>query len=202
MTLTPEKAYVVLSIVGLLLLWALWSFGLRPALIDMFRQRVFEIRDEMFDYAAEGNIDFNHPAYGTIRTLMNGYIRFAHRIDISLFIVLIVYFIFKKDALRKQQKEFQERIESQLSSLPEKQRGKMNAYLQRTQVEMEKYVLYGSPLFTAVVLLLSFVIGIVVLLVKKLSIREQVEAIKHEYVVGFLDPKAFSEGKRNPALAA
>jgi len=47
--------------------------------MDSFRQRLFGLRDELFDYAAVGNIEFAHPAYAMLRSTMNGYIRFAHK---------------------------------------------------------------------------------------------------------------------------
>jgi hypothetical protein len=45
-----------------------------------FRQEMFEIRDELFDYAAAGNIRFNDPAYRLLRQSMNGFIRYAHEL--------------------------------------------------------------------------------------------------------------------------
>lgn len=196
MVATPEKVNVLLSIAGLLLIWAIWSFGLRPALIETFRQRVFEIRDEMFDYAAAGNVDFNHPAYGTIRTLMNGYIRFAHRIDPALILVSVFYFIFKRGEVRKAQREFKERIESQLSTLPKEQREKLSGYMEKTHFELAKYVLYGAPVFALAALILGLFITLV-RLVKQVSIRERAGNL-----VRLLDPAAFSKAKRNHAAVA
>jgi hypothetical protein len=48
--------------------------------IDMFRQNMFSLRDELFDFAADGNISFEAPAYKLLRQLMNGYIRYAHNL--------------------------------------------------------------------------------------------------------------------------
>lgn len=45
-----------------------------------FRQKMFELRDELFDFAAAGKIGFNDPAYRLLRQLMNGFIRYAHRL--------------------------------------------------------------------------------------------------------------------------
>ena len=202
MVVTPEKVNVLLSMAGLLALWALWSFGLRPALIDSFRQQIFTIRDEMFDYAAEGNIDFNHPAYGTIRTLMNGHIRFAHRIDSALILIFMVYFVFKSKEVNKQKKELQKRIESQMSSLPKEQKEKLSDYMERTHFELGKYVLYASPIFMILALvvgLLALILLIPLAVVGRVSIREWIKDIEY---VELLDPAAFSEAKRNSALAA
>jgi hypothetical protein len=50
--------------------------------LDELRQQLFAVRDEMFDYAAAGNISFNDPAYVLLRTQMNGFIRFGHQITL------------------------------------------------------------------------------------------------------------------------
>ena len=56
-------------------------FGLWPAQrTDLFRQQMFGLRDELFDYAADGKIAFDDPAYMLLRQLMNGFIRYAHNL--------------------------------------------------------------------------------------------------------------------------
>jgi len=49
--------------------------------LDRFRQDVFCLRDELWDYAADGNISFDDPAYRLLRQLMNGFIRYAHHVS-------------------------------------------------------------------------------------------------------------------------
>jgi hypothetical protein len=70
--------FFLLTALGISYLY-FWAF--RQYRIDRFRQNVFAVRDDLFMYAAEGNIDFNHPAYTTLRNVLNGYIRFSHRIS-------------------------------------------------------------------------------------------------------------------------
>ena len=48
--------------------------------IDIFRQQMFALRDELFDFALEGEIEFDNPAYTQLRELMNGFIRYAHNL--------------------------------------------------------------------------------------------------------------------------
>jgi hypothetical protein len=78
---TPQELAIIttsaVSVIGL----ATWWFWLQSAYAcDSFRQKVFALRDEMFDYAAEGAIPFESPAYAELRLLMNRVLRFAHRI--------------------------------------------------------------------------------------------------------------------------
>src|SRR6266487_2284230 len=65
--------------VGLLLLWVLIFHFWRQYRLDVFRERLFEIRAELFDYAAKGEVRFDDPAYARLRVVMNGMIRFAHK---------------------------------------------------------------------------------------------------------------------------
>jgi hypothetical protein len=64
---------VVFLTVVLLTLWS-------SARLDDFRQKMFALRDELFDCAADGNIDFDDPAYRLLRQSMNGTIRYAHQL--------------------------------------------------------------------------------------------------------------------------
>jgi hypothetical protein len=48
--------------------------------VDIFRQQMFALRDELFDFALEGGIEFDNPAYTQLRWLMNGFIRYAHNL--------------------------------------------------------------------------------------------------------------------------
>lgn len=49
--------------------------------IEWYRHRLFVARDQLFDAAAGGLIEFEDPAYTTMRGYLNGMIRFAHRIN-------------------------------------------------------------------------------------------------------------------------
>ena len=79
MSITQLTA-VLESAVMLILLATLFIRLLPSYRLDSFRQEMFGLRDELFDYAASGQIGFDDPAYRLLRQSMNGYIRYAHRI--------------------------------------------------------------------------------------------------------------------------
>lgn len=78
-------------VIGLFALWFLYFFCWREHRIDTYRQRLFGVRDSMFDYAASGAIGFDDPAYVTLRDLSNGLIRYAHRLTFTR-VWAILYF--------------------------------------------------------------------------------------------------------------
>lgn len=76
---------------ALLLLWVLLFYFWRRYRIDSLRERLFELRGELFDYAAAGEVSFNDPAYTRLRMLMNGMIRFAHRFTTTRVAMIFIF---------------------------------------------------------------------------------------------------------------
>lgn len=75
-----ELSTVICSLLSLILLVIL-IFWLWPAQrIDLFRQQMFAIRDELWDFAGADTVSFDDPAYTLLRQLMNGLIRYAHNL--------------------------------------------------------------------------------------------------------------------------
>lgn len=75
------------SLFLLIVVLRLWS-SLR---LDRFRQSMFALRDEVFDYAAAENISFNDPAYRLLRKSMNGFIRYAHQLTFFRISLMMLY---------------------------------------------------------------------------------------------------------------
>lgn len=63
--------YLVIVIV---LIYGPWQ----RLMVDMARQRLFQLRDEIFDLAADGKISFDDPSYHEVRSAFNAMIRFCH----------------------------------------------------------------------------------------------------------------------------
>jgi hypothetical protein len=82
-------ARALFTCVSLLGCWLLWDVFFKAYRLDALRQRLFNLRGDLFDYAATGAISFNHPAYGMLRTRINRLIRFAHRFT-SMQLLLVV----------------------------------------------------------------------------------------------------------------
>lgn len=81
--MSNQVAFTILSsLISLFGLTYLIFWRYRLLITDSFRQSLFELRDELFDFAAAGNIPFDDPAYGMLRKLINGYMRFAHQATI------------------------------------------------------------------------------------------------------------------------
>jgi hypothetical protein len=79
---TTETLFTILTCAfGVIGLSSWWLWLQADYLQDSFRQKVFTLRDELFDYAASGKVSFDDPAYRHLRLLMNRVIRYTHRIS-------------------------------------------------------------------------------------------------------------------------
>ena len=78
-----QGLHICFGLALLLVLNHFW-FGYR---IDMYRQMLFDIRDELFDTARE-HLNFQDPDYRALREQFNAEIRFAHRTNLLRLIAL------------------------------------------------------------------------------------------------------------------
>lgn len=54
------------------------------------RQHLFELRDRLFDIAADERIEFSNPVYCQLREYLNGCIRFTHKITFGSFVAGVI----------------------------------------------------------------------------------------------------------------
>src|SRR5689334_20196537 len=78
-------------LLSLALLWFLIFRLAREYRIDALRDRLFGIRERLFDYAANEGISFENPAYTRLRMLINSLIRFAHRLTFTRFAMGVAF---------------------------------------------------------------------------------------------------------------
>ena len=82
-----------LAIAQLSLSLALIAFAMvymrRRTKVDRYRENLFTLRDELFDYMWKNDIPFDLPAYRLMRAFLNGGIRVADEITPTKFIVVM-----------------------------------------------------------------------------------------------------------------
>lgn len=142
------------SAIGLIVLFAL-CFEFWPDLrVDEFRQGMFSIRDELFDYAASGKIRFDHQAYKLLRQSMNGFIRYAHRLT---FFQLVLTIMRWRALLETPELAWAANWERALKSIQDPEvRSKLDQFHNRAMSLVLQRLIFGSPvllfiLFCAVV---------------------------------------------------
>lgn len=97
---------IPILIIGICVLFLWWFFHeiQMDFCVDLTRQRLFKIRDELFDYAADGNVSFDSKAYGLCRKTINGMIRFCHDLHWIRIAIMGISLYFQKDLDKQYQK--------------------------------------------------------------------------------------------------
>ena len=149
----PTLAIVVDTTIKLVLLWVLGYCFWRPYRTDVFRQRLFALRDELFDLAAGGRISFENPAYWRLRRTLNGGIRFGHRINVTrLFFAGLG--LAGNDLASGSYEKWRKALEAVES---EELRSELRRFDERMALIVSKHVISGCPLLLPVPALLTAV---------------------------------------------
>jgi hypothetical protein len=159
--MTPDDGLrSAIAAVALLLVWILVMHFYREYRVDVFRQRMFVVRDELFDYAADGNLSFDHPAYTLVRTTMNGFIRFADRMTVSALLTAAYATAGQTDPADS----FHARYERATAELSDEQKAFVGRAVYRMHLHVAEQLVYSSP-----ILLLGLVPTLAILLAKRAS---------------------------------
>jgi hypothetical protein len=124
-----------------------------------FRQEIFELRDELFDYAAAGNIRFGDPAYRLLRQSMNGYIRYAHKLT---FFRLCMITIERKTFGVEEKTTWHDEWQNALANIKDSEvRERLCEFHMRSTVLAVRRVVNGSPLLVSV-----FIAAVIALMIR------------------------------------
>ena len=146
-----ESMAVILNFgFGLILLWVLVFWCWKSYRIDSFRQKLFALRDELFDFADSGAIAFDDPAYYRLRKTLNGMIRFAHQITFPRLCIALIAEKISPDPLAKE--AYQKWNDALLNINDFTIQETMLEIHSRMSFLMVKHMIKGSPtLFVSVV---------------------------------------------------
>lgn len=139
---------------SLILLWGILFLCWRPYRLDLLREKLFAIRNDLFFFAACGGISFNDPRYRTLRDLMNGVIRYAHRLSATqLFLTVITHGAHPDEKWKEPMKQWREGVEA----LPSDAKRKLiSSHDEMFRIVM-KHIAAGNPILLTAFSLLKAV---------------------------------------------
>jgi len=137
--MNASGAIAVQTTTWLIIAWFLFFWCWRLYRIDVLRQTLFELRDELFDYAASGRINFSDEIYIQNRLFLNAMIRYAHRTTFTRAVIGTVFATRALSAIR---------TPAQLiPKLPAGEtRDKLTSIHQRANTAVFVHLVTGSPL--------------------------------------------------------
>ncbi|MEJ2228087.1 MAG: hypothetical protein P8Y67_07600 [Alphaproteobacteria bacterium] len=145
---------LIFSLLSLAMIWIFLFWIYVDYRVDSFRQRVFALRDDLFDEAANGRISFGK-AYGLMRSTMNGGIRFAHQI--TLFHMLVIAVTYPR---RQSDIKFDTLFSNMIEDLPENEINILKEYKYKFELLVTEHTLLSSPflLITVIPVIVSWIV--------------------------------------------
>jgi hypothetical protein len=135
-----ELGFIVQSCIALLSLGALWFWLFADYRCDKFRQKMFALRDEMFDFVSKEDDGFDLKAYRDLRELMNSLIRFAHRVSFCELLLLSL-----RSPARRVPSDFSQRFEAGLREIKSgRTKNELKRYHDRAFKLVAGHILTGS----------------------------------------------------------
>ena len=136
-----------LSLLGLWV-WFFWLY--RDYRIDAYRQRLFALRNQLWDYAAAGHISFDDPAYLVVRNRLNGLIRFAHLLSLVWLLAAagaraVRPFPELEEETRRELEEVLEKVDARVAN-------RLRAFHQQALLGAAEHSILVSPVFWVLVI--------------------------------------------------
>jgi hypothetical protein len=149
-------------------LWFLFFWLYRDYRLDAFRQELFLLRDELFEFAMAGKIPFDSKAYGMLRRSINGNIQFGHRWG---FLDLLCFFIFTRgDQFRDREAEaYGARWQKAIDELDPNIRQAIEGIRMRMHLRLAEQVIFTSAILMFT--LVTLVCWVLLISVKKAVVR-------------------------------
>jgi hypothetical protein len=146
---------------NVILLWLTWHYLWRRACQERLRQNLFDLRDELFDFARSGEITFQEPAYVLLRGRINSMIRFSHRLGVTRLFTFICFQRYIGEI--PNDRNAARALKSALSQVKGREvKAVLDGFSARLEEQIVKHILYASPhviLVAPVLLFLNHVIS-------------------------------------------
>jgi len=191
-----DQLFVIISgFVFAVGLWWLYFIEYRTYRVDLTRQRLFKIRDDLFKKAEEGIVPFDSKAYGIARTTLNGMIRFAH--DLSFLRILIILFTYKKIDQGEHAKRYQDEYAQALKELT---KPAQEAILM-SQLDMHLMLIAHVVRSSLIMMMLIEPLHFVLRLLHRWKIRQLIKSERGRVTLSIVDAEAKEIGE-DLAIAA
>jgi hypothetical protein len=140
--------YLLSAIAAACGLWFLWTLGLKPLFLHIFRERLFEIRFRLFKLGMTGELPFDSDAYRAMEALICGLLRFGHRITFPTYVLSSI----EQNRARKEDRDYVDvakQISLKVSRLKPVTQQKIAAILSDARSAVLLYIAFTSLIFMA-----------------------------------------------------
>jgi hypothetical protein len=140
--------YLLSWVAGACSFWFLWSLGIKKLFLDAFRERLFELRFELFRLGISGELPFDNETYRTLETLICGLLRYGHRITFLTY----VFSVIEQERAKKDKSyvDVSQQIALKISRLDSKTQSKLGRILKGLSMAINLYMAFTSLFFLSI----------------------------------------------------
>lgn len=153
-----EQLMVIYFAVAVFGVWWLFFVEYRSYVLAKARQDLFAARDALFAAAERGDLSFDSAAYAMTRDMLNGGIRFVHRVTL-IKIFGIIFAHIKVHGL-KTRSRFSKEYSAALQQLSQDGRSAVEAARARMHVVLIRYIVRRSLILTLADAVATFILGL------------------------------------------
>ena len=176
---------VSLISIAFILFLLLWRY--RDYRTDAFRQIMFQLRDELFDEARKGTINFDDDAYVMLRSAINGFIRFGHKLNLMQ--VMLLHITLKENDVSE---PFSERLKKNCT---DEQKEIIISYYTRMNDHIIEHLILSSYIL---LLIMSITFMLVIPILPLLAAKKQIEKLAN-YFISLIDKLDLEKFENMPA---
>ncbi len=142
-----QRLFLPTGLIALAVLWFVYDLGLRQLVLAFYRNRLFQLRFELFTLGMAGELAFESDVYRSLEILLNGLVQYAH--TVSYYAYRVAVNEERKNASHSEPyryRAFRELLDH-IDSLPQPARADVQRLLADTQKALAKYMALTSPVF-------------------------------------------------------
>jgi hypothetical protein len=145
-----ELPTILTSAFGLFLLWYVLAFCFKGYILDEFREELFALRDELFNYVGSIGLSYDDERHTFLRNMINTMIRFSHKLT---FLRLVLVQFSKQKYPARYKTDSVERWKRELESLPSDERDRLIQIHHRMMRAAVFQLVWRSPILLPVITL-------------------------------------------------
>jgi hypothetical protein len=139
MSIEPETAgKLVFAALGVAAFYCVYFIQFRKTLNAVYRDRLFMLRNNLFDLMTREGVRYDHPAHVLLRNQANGLIRYADFLHPISFMMLVL------SAAHTEMPTFAERFSRASEGLPKDLKNDMFSIHNKLNQEVLRFILFGT----------------------------------------------------------
>mgnify|MGYP000123053093 CR=1 FL=1 len=153
---------VVLFAVNIIIAYFIWTFALKPSILDHFRDQLFDLREDVRSFYLSNDIPLTDKTYKSLRDSINGHLRFTEKKSL----VKTIKFIVEINKNKKLSKKIEKEIEKMFFTTDKKLKEFIDHSRSNASMVLLRYMFCSSP-----IMMFCFFVMSLFIIIKTISLN-------------------------------